>query len=60
MPDAARIAQAQALEVPLVLKGAKPDDGTGRRELFTENATTIRDAARAVSAERINVVTGAA
>ncbi|HXO44994.1 MAG TPA: TonB family protein [Candidatus Cybelea sp.] len=41
MPDAARIAQAQALEVPLVLKGAKPDDGTGRRELFTENATTI-------------------
>src|ERR1700733_2398672 len=41
MPDAARIAQAQALEVPLVLKGAKPDDGTGQRELFTENSTTI-------------------
>jgi TonB family protein len=40
MPDAARIAQAQALEVPLVLRGAKPDDGTGQRELFSENATT--------------------
>src|SRR6202167_5435999 len=41
MPDAARIAQAQALEVPLVLQGAKPDDGTGQREVFTEKATTI-------------------
>ena len=40
MPDAARIAQAQALEVALVLQGAKPDNGTGQRELFTEQATT--------------------
>jgi TonB family protein len=40
MPDAARIAQAQALEVPLVLQGAKTVDGTGHRELFKENATT--------------------
>ncbi len=40
MPDAARIAQAQALEVPLVLQGAKTSDGTGHRELFKENATT--------------------
>jgi TonB family protein len=40
MPDAARIAQAQALEVPVTLQGAKTADETGRRELFTENATT--------------------
>jgi TonB family protein len=40
MPDPARVAQAQALEVPLILKGATTDEGTGRRELFTENATT--------------------
>jgi Gram-negative bacterial TonB protein C-terminal len=40
MPDAARIAQAQALEVPLILQGAKTSDGTGHRELFKENATT--------------------
>ncbi|HXQ24912.1 MAG TPA: energy transducer TonB [Candidatus Acidoferrales bacterium] len=40
MPDAARIAQAQALEVPVILQGAKTADETGRRELFTENATT--------------------
>ncbi len=40
MPDAARIAQAQALEVPLVLQGAKTADATGHRELFKENATT--------------------
>ena len=40
MPDAARIAQAQALEVPLILQGAKTVEGTDRRELFKENATT--------------------
>ena len=40
MPDAARIAQAQALEVPLILQGAKTVDETGHRELFKENATT--------------------
>ncbi len=41
MPDAARIAQAQALEVPIVLQGAHDADESGKRELFTENATTI-------------------
>jgi periplasmic protein TonB len=40
MPDAARIAQAQTLEVPIVLQGAKAADESGRRELFKENATT--------------------
>ncbi len=40
MPDAARIAQAQALEVPLILQGAKTADASGHRELFKENATT--------------------
>jgi TonB family protein len=40
MPDAARIAQAQALEVPLILQGAKTVEGTDRRELFKEEATT--------------------
>ena len=40
MPDAARIAQAQALEVPLILQGAKTAEGTDRRELFKEEATT--------------------
>jgi len=40
MPDAARVAQAQALEVPVILQGAKTADETGRRELFSENATT--------------------
>ncbi len=40
MPDAARVAQAQALEVPVILQGAKTADETGKRELFTENATT--------------------
>ena len=40
MPDAARIAQAQALEVPIILQGAH-DAGESGRELFTENATTI-------------------
>jgi outer membrane biosynthesis protein TonB len=41
MPDPARIAQARALEVPVILQGAKTDPGTGRRELFNESATTI-------------------
>lgn len=40
MPDAARVAQAQALEVPLILQGAKAVDESGHRELFKENATT--------------------
>ncbi len=40
MPDAARIAQAHALEVPLILQGAKTVEGTDRRELFKEEATT--------------------
>ncbi len=40
MPDAARIAQAQALEIPVTIQGAKPADETGRRELFTESAKT--------------------
>ena len=40
MPDAARIAQAQALEIPVTVQGAKPADGTGRRELFSESAKT--------------------
>jgi TonB family protein len=40
MPDAARIAQAQALEVPLILQGARTADASGHRELFKENATT--------------------
>jgi protein TonB len=40
MPDAARIAQAQALEVPVIIQGAKTAAGTDNRELFTENATT--------------------
>ncbi len=40
MPDAARIAQAQALEIPVTIQGAKSADETGRRELFTESAKT--------------------
>src|SRR5271156_2987119 len=40
MPDPARIGQAQALEVPVILQGVKTDPATGRRELFTENAKT--------------------
>ncbi len=40
MPDAARIAQAQALEIPVTVQGAKAADETGRRELFTESAKT--------------------
>lgn len=41
MPDATRIAQAQALEVPIILQGAKDADESGNRELFKENATTV-------------------
>ena len=41
MPDAARIAQAQALEVPVILKGAKAESDSGSAELFSENATTV-------------------
>jgi TonB family protein len=41
MPDAARIAQAQALEVPIILQGAKEAGESGKRELFKENATTV-------------------
>jgi hypothetical protein len=41
MPDAARIAQAQALEVPIVLRGAKQSDDSSKPELFTETARTV-------------------
>lgn len=40
MPDAARVAQARALEIPVIVSGAKTVEGTDRRELFTENART--------------------
>jgi len=40
MSDVAKIAQAQALVVPVILQGAKTVEGTDRRELFTENTTT--------------------
>ena len=40
MPDAARIAQARALEVPVIVQGTKTVEGTDRRELFTEIAKT--------------------
>ena len=41
MPDAARIAQAQALEVPVILKGTKDAGDSGNAELFSEEATTV-------------------
>jgi outer membrane biosynthesis protein TonB len=41
MPDAARIAQAQALEVPIILQGVKAGGESGKSELFSENATTV-------------------
>ncbi len=41
MPDAARVAQAVPLEVPVVLRGAKISPETGKPELFTETARTI-------------------
>jgi hypothetical protein len=40
MPDPARVAQAQILEIPVTIQGAKAVDGTERRELFTESAKT--------------------
>jgi len=41
MPDAARVAQAVPLEVPIVLRGAKISAETGKPELFTETARTV-------------------
>jgi TonB family protein len=41
MPDAARIAEAQALEVPVTIQGTTTVPGTDRRELFSETAKTI-------------------
>ena len=40
MPDAARIAQANALEVPVTIQGSKIVEGTEQRELFTETTKT--------------------
>src|SRR5690348_30162 len=40
MPDPARIAQAQVLEIPVTIQGEKPVDETGRREPFAESAKT--------------------
>jgi len=40
MPDAARIAQANALEVPVTIQGSKIVAGTEQRELFTETTKT--------------------
>jgi outer membrane biosynthesis protein TonB len=41
MPDAARVAQAHALDVPIVLRGAKAGADPERPELFTETARTV-------------------
>ncbi len=41
MPDPARTAEPQALEVPVIIQGATTVPGSERRELFSENATTI-------------------
>jgi TonB family protein len=41
MPDAARVAQALALEVPIVLRGAKKSADSEKPELFTETARTV-------------------
>jgi len=41
MPDAARIAQAQSLEIPIILKGARGNGDSGSAELFSEEATTV-------------------
>ena len=41
MPDAARIAQATALEIPVTVQGSRAVKGTDERELFTETTTTI-------------------
>lgn len=40
MPDPARIAQAQVLEIPVTVQGEKTVDETGRREPFAESAKT--------------------
>jgi TonB family protein len=41
MPDAARVAQAHALDVPIVLRGAKKSADPDKPELFTETARTV-------------------
>ncbi|HKV06338.1 MAG TPA: energy transducer TonB [Candidatus Acidoferrales bacterium] len=41
MPSPEQIAQAQALEVPVLIQGATNVPGTDRRELFSENTKTI-------------------
>jgi Gram-negative bacterial TonB protein C-terminal len=41
VPDAARIAQATALEIPVTVQGSRPVKSTDERELFTETTTTI-------------------
>src|ERR1700722_20014903 len=41
MPDAARIAQATALEIPVTVQGSRSLNGTDQRELFSETTTTI-------------------
>jgi hypothetical protein len=41
MPDPARIAHAEALEIPVIIQGALAVPGTDKREIFSENATTI-------------------
>src|SRR5271155_1367099 len=41
MPDPARIAHAEALEIPVIIQGATPVPGSDKREIFSENATTI-------------------
>jgi TonB family protein len=40
MPDAARVAQAMAVEIPVTVQGSKTADGEGR-ELFRETTKTI-------------------
>ena len=40
MPDPARIAQAQVLEIPVTIQGEKTVDETGRREAFAESPQT--------------------
>lgn len=40
MPDPARIAQAQVLEIPVTIQGETAVDETGRREPFAESAKT--------------------
>lgn len=40
MTDSSRIAEARALEVPVIISGATTAPGTDKRELFSENAVT--------------------